>query len=155
MKILFYSSKDFELPYLRTAAPGDLEIHFVKEALSPETIQLSKGYDAISIFTGDDASGVVIKGLKDLQVKFIGVRAAGYDNVDIAAANAAGIRVANVPEYSPNAIAEHAVAMMLALNRNLVRANEQVHLLNFTVDKLVGFDMSKKKVGIIGTGKNW
>lgn len=153
MKILFYSSKDFELTYLKAAAPGDLEFHFIKEALTLETVEMARGYDAISIFTADDATAVVIKQLKQQQIKYITIRATGYDNVDVAAANEAGIHVANVPDYSPNSVAEHAVGMMLALNRKLIRANEQVHQQNFSLNKLIGFDMNKKKVGIIGTGR--
>ena len=84
---------------------------------------------------------------------YIAIRASGYDNIDIQAANALGIRVANVPDYSPNAVAEHAVALMLALNRKLTTANAQVHQQNFSLDHLVGFDLNKKKVGIIGTGR--
>jgi D-lactate dehydrogenase len=153
MKILFYSSKDFELPYLKTATSKDFEIKFIKDALSLRTVYLAKGYDAVSIFTADHASAQVIKLLRNEGIKFIAVRAAGYDNVDISAANKAGVRVANTPEYSPSAIAEHTVAMMLALNRKLITANEQVHKQNFTLSKLVGFDLNKKKVGIIGTGR--
>ena len=153
MKVLFYSSKDFELPYLKAAASTDFEIDFAKEPLSLKTVLLAKGYDAVSIFAADDASAEVIKELRNEGIKFIAVRAAGYDNVDISSANKAGIRVANTPEYSPNAIAEHAVAMMLALNRKLIKANEQVHKQNFTLSNLVGFDLNKKKVGIIGTGR--
>ena len=153
MKILFYSSKGFELPFLRAVAPVEFEVSFIKDPLSKKTVALAKGYDAISIFTSDDASADVIRLLKEVDVKFIAVRAAGYDNVDITAANEAGIHVANVPDYSPNAIAEHTVAMMLALNRKLFRSNEQVHHQNFSLDNLVGFDMCKKKVGIIGTGR--
>jgi D-lactate dehydrogenase len=153
MKVLFYSSKDFELPYLETAAYTGFEIKFVKEALSLRTASFAIGYDAVSIFTADDASAQVIRLLRDEGIKYIAVRAAGYDNVDINAANRAGIRVANTPGYSPNAIAEHTVAMMLALNRKLMRANEQVHKQNFTLSNLVGFDLNRKKVGIIGTGR--
>ena len=153
MKVLFYSSKDFELPYLKEAASTDFEIDFAKEPLSLKTALLAKGYDAVSIFAADDASAEVIKELRNEGIKFIAVRAAGYDNVDISAANKAGIRVANTPESSPNAIAEHTVAMMLALNRKLIKANEQVHKQNFTLSNLVGFDLNKKKVGIIGTGR--
>jgi D-lactate dehydrogenase len=153
MKILFYSSKGFELPFLKAAASIDIKVDFIKDALSKKTVSLAKGYDAISIFTADDGSADVIKSLKDQGVRFIAIRAAGYDNVDIVAANEAEVHVANVPNYSPNAIAEHAVAMMLALNRKLIRSNEQVHNQNFSLDNLVGFDMKKKKVGIIGTGR--
>ena len=153
MKVLFYSSKDFELPYLKAVASPDFEIKFVKDALSLRTVYLARGYDAISIFTSDDASAHVIKLLRNEGIKFIAVRAAGYDNVDISAANKVGVRIANTPESSSIAIAEHTVAMMLALSKKLITANDQVHKQNFTLSNLVGFDLNKKKVGMIGTGR--
>jgi D-lactate dehydrogenase len=153
MKIVFYSAKDFELPYLKAAIPSWLEPEFIRESLSVETVVSCEGYDGISIFTGDDASAAVIKKLKANNIKFIAVRAVGYDNVDINAANEAGIHVYNVPDYSTHAVAEHTLALLLALTRKLVTANEQVHKQNFSVDNLVGFDLYKKKVGIIGTGR--
>ena len=153
MKILFYSSKNFELPYIKLANTAGFEQIFVSEALSEETAEMSNGYDVVSIFAGDDAGTEVIKKLKVAGVKLIAVRATGYDNVDITKANESGIHVVNVPEYSPYAIAEHTVAMVLAMNRKLVMADEQVSNHNFTIDNLVGFDLNKKKVGIVGTGK--
>src|SRR5688572_33234036 len=99
MKILFYSSKGFELPFLRAAVTEELEPGFIKEPLSIKTVALAKGYDAVSIFTADDASTDVIHLLKEAGIRFIAIRAAGYDNVDILAANEAGIHLANVPEY--------------------------------------------------------
>jgi D-lactate dehydrogenase len=153
MKVLFYSCKEFELAYLKASVPQGIEVSFRKESLSIATALFSNGFDAISIFTADDASALVIQELKRNGVKYIAIRATGYDNVDLRTAANAGIRLANVPEYSPYAIAEHSVALMLALNRKLIRANEQVHLQNFTLDQLIGFDLHEKTVGIIGTGK--
>ena len=153
MKILFYSTKDFEKGYLETANSDGFKIHFTTEPLSPETVDLAQGYNAISIFANDDASAPVIQSLKKNAVKYIAVRAAGYDNVDIDAANKAEIVVANVPDYSPYSIAEHSVLMMLALNRKIILSNQQTLQQNFTLDKLVGFDLHQKKIGIIGTGK--
>jgi D-lactate dehydrogenase len=153
MKILFYSVKDFEEQYLRTANRNGYEIHFTANPLSINTIGMAQGYDIISIFTGDDASAQVLEYLHKAGIKFIAVRAAGYDNVDINKASELGIGVANVPEYSPYAIAEHALAMMMALNRKLIVANSQVHIQDFTVSRLIGFDMHGKTIGIIGTGK--
>ncbi len=86
-------------------------------------------------------------------MKFIAVRAAGYDNVDLVKAKELGVRVANVPGYSPYSIAEHALALMLALNRKLIVADRQVHRHDFRVSKLVGFDLMVRLQGIIGTGK--
>jgi D-lactate dehydrogenase len=153
MKILFFSTKSFEAPYLEEAMKQFFETSYTRTRLSVETASLSKGYDVVSVFTGDDVSAPVVEALKNNGVRFIAIRAAGFDNVDIDKANESEIRVANVPAYSPNAVAEHAVAMMLALDRKLVLANQQVHDQNFTLDNLVGFDLYRKTVGIIGTGK--
>jgi D-lactate dehydrogenase len=153
MKILFYSTKTFEQPYLQQANDYDFDIHFSTLPLSADTVSLAEGFDAISIFTADDASASVVEKLAKAGVNFIAIRAAGYDNVDIDAVNNAGIVVANVPEYSPYAIAEHAVALMLALNRKIIIATEQVKRQYFLLDNLVGFDLHGKTIGIIGTGK--
>ena len=152
MRVLFYSMKNFEAPYLASGNPG-IEVQSTEECLSEKTAVLAEGYQAISIFSGDDASAPVIEILKNKGVKFIAVRAAGFDNVDLDAANTAGIHVANVPEYSPNSIAEHAIALMLSLDRKIVPANQQMRSQNYSVNNLVGFDLYKKKVGIIGTGR--
>jgi D-lactate dehydrogenase len=153
MKILFYSVKAFERPYLANAGDQQFAISMTATALTAETAHLAAGFNTISVFTGDDVSAGVIKKLQATGVKFIAVRAAGYDNVDLEVAAKAGIRVANVPEYSPYAIAEHALALILALNRKLIKADRNVHQQNFKVDELVGFDLHGKTIGIIGTGK--
>jgi D-lactate dehydrogenase len=153
MKIIFYSVKDFELPYLETAAAGEPGILFLPESLNAETASQAKGFDIISTFTGDDASAPVLEILYQNGVRYIATRAAGYDNIDIKKANELGIAVANVPEYSPYAIAEHAVALTLALNRKIVLADRQVHDYNFTTAGLIGFDLHGKTVGIIGVGR--
>jgi D-lactate dehydrogenase len=153
MKILFYSTKDFEKPYLLSASNSDNEVEYITEALSLQTAYKAKGLDAVSIFTGDNADRDVLAALHQNGIKYIAIRAAGYDNTDLKAAKSLGIQVANVPEYSPYAIAEHAVALLLALNRKIIKANAQVHQQNFTVSDLVGFDFRGKTVGIIGTGR--
>jgi len=153
MKILFYSIKDFEQPYLETFNYRNEEIVLSKDSLDLQTADKAKGFDVISIFTGDDASSIVLEALQKKGVKFIATRAAGYDNIDIKKAAELGIAVANVPEYSPYAIAEHAVALILALNRKIIIADRQVHQQNFTTGNLIGFDLNRKTVGIIGLGK--
>ena len=153
MRTLFYSTKDFERPYLEAAGGRDKDVSFIRESLSIQTVNKAKGFDIISIFTGDDASSNVMAELYRVGVKFIAIRAAGYDNVDIKKARDLGIIVANAPEYSPYAIAEHAVTLISALNRKVITADRQVHHQNFTVDNLVGFDLNRKTVGIIGVGK--
>ena len=153
MKVLFYSIKEYESSSLLNENNNRFDVTLETKALSLQTADLAKGFDAVCIFANDDASAAVIESLKKNGVRYIAIRAAGFDNVDIAAANEAEIVVANVPQYSPHAIAEHAILMMLALNRKLILSHEQVCRKDFTVNKLVGFDMYKKKVGIIGTGK--
>ena len=153
MKILFYSTKDFEQPYLEAANTRKEEATFIKEALSLQTADKAKGFDVISIFAGDDASSNVLEELYKNGVKFIAIRAAGYDNVDIKKAMELNIVVANVPEYSPYAIAEHAVALILALNRKIATVGKQAQNQIFTICNLVGFDLHGKTVGIIGAGK--
>ncbi|MGK2863272.1 MAG: 2-hydroxyacid dehydrogenase [Chitinophagaceae bacterium] len=153
MKIIIYSTKEFERHHLNEANKKKHELTFTCEALSPDTAGLSLGHEAVVIFTGDDASTRVIEKLHNTGIKFIATRAAGYDNIDIQKANELGIRIAHVPEYSPYAIAEHAVALVLALNRKITLAHQQVQHYNFTLDNLIGFDLYHKTVGIIGTGR--
>lgn len=153
MKTIIYSIKDFERSYLLRANRMNHELTIVEEALSEKTTDLAQGHEAIVVFTGDDVSTGVVEKLHAAGVKYIAVRAVGYDNVDIKKAEELGIAVANVPEYSPYSVAEHSVALMLALNRKICLAHSQVHHHDFTVGKLVGFDLHGKTVGIIGTGK--
>ena len=152
MKLLLYSVKDFERDFLDKANTFNFHVDYTDKALSSSTAAMASGYDAVSIFTHDDACKKVVQALHSRGVKYIAIRAAGYDNVDIDKANALGIRVANVPAYSPYAVAEHAVSMILALNRKLIRADRNVHDHNFTVSDLIGFDLNGKTAGIIGTG---
>lgn len=152
MKTLFFSTKNFEKPYLDKSGKDFHDLNFITEALTEETASKATGYEAVSIFAGDDASAAVLNKLKEAGVGYIAIRAAGYDNINIAEANKLNIRVANVPAYSPYAIAEHAVALILALNRKITLAKEQVSDYNFTTGNLVGFDLHRKTVGIIGTG---
>lgn len=152
MKVLVYSAKDFEIPYLRDANNQKHQLDFIKEGLSSETAMKAVGYDAISIFSADEACFITIEKLSDFGVKFITLRSVGHDNVNLRAASRLNLRVANVPAYSPYAIAEHAVSLLLALNRKLITSNQRVKQFNFNLNNLVGFDLNNKTVGIIGTG---
>lgn len=105
------------------------------------------------LFANDDGSAPVLDELRRVGVEFLALRSAGYNHVDIEHAHRIGMRVANVPEYSPYAVAEHAVAMILALDRKLVRAHSRVRELNFSLDGLVGFDLHGKTVGVFGVGR--
>jgi D-lactate dehydrogenase len=153
MKTLMYSTKDFEVPYLEKANQETHTLHFTPERHTTDTAMLAVGYDAISIFSADDASPNVLEKLKDFGVSYITLRSAGYDNVNLQKAQKLGIQVANAPDYSPNAIAEHAIALLLAINRKIIIANTQVQRYDFTLSNLIGMDLKGKTIGVIGTGK--
>ena len=153
MVTVIYSTHKFERSFIETANKGKHEMVFLDVPLNKTTAILAKDAEAVSIFVNDDAGKEVVEQLKQQGVKFLVLRSAGFNNVDLKATQQAGIRVARVPAYSPYAVAEHSVALMLALNRKLIKANDRVHDLNFSLDGLTGFDMNGKTVGIIGTGQ--
>lgn len=152
MKTVVFSAHRFETDFLREANGESHELMFVNLPLSMDTVNLANGAEAVSLFVSDDGSAKVIEKLGSMGVRFIALRSAGNNHVNLQAAAREKIRVARVASYSPYAIAEHAVALMLALNRKLIRANSRVHELNFSLDGLTGFDMMGKTAGIIGTG---
>jgi D-lactate dehydrogenase len=153
MKVLIYSARPFEIPYLKQANTTPHQIDFLNDALNSRTAPKANGYDAISIFSGDEACFITLEKLKDCGIKYISLRSVGYDNVNLRAAERVDIRVANVPAYSPYAIAEHAVALLLNLNRKLIESNNRVKRFNFDIDGLMGMDLYNKTVGIVGTGR--
>ncbi|MCM4163440.1 MULTISPECIES: 2-hydroxyacid dehydrogenase [unclassified Arenibacter] len=152
MKLLVYSAKDFEIPFLDNANNDRHKVSYTKDALNSETAIQALGHKAVSIFSGDDASSLVLEKLSDMGVRYISLRSAGYNNVHLKTAHKYGLKVANVPYYSPYSIAEHAIALLQALNRKIVLADRQVHSYNFLQNNLMGFDLNQKTVGIIGTG---
>ena len=153
MDVIIYSTHRFEKEFLESSNAGKHNLKYVDMQLNVNTAYLAKDAQAVSIFVNDDASAGVLDILKQAGVKFLVLRSAGYNNVNLEKAHQLGIQVARVPAYSPYAVAEHAVALMLALNRKLIRANNRVHELNFSLDGLTGFDMNGKTAGIIGTGQ--
>lgn len=153
MKTAVFSTHEFEQPYLLKAANDSHELIFISTSLNKETAILAKGCQAISIFVNDLADQATLEKLSTIDVRYIALRSAGYNNIDLEAAKLLGLKVARVASYSPSAIAEHAVALMLVLNRRLIQAYNQIQLFNFSLDGLVGFDMKTKTIGIIGTGK--
>ena len=153
MKVLVYSIFGFDKPFLEKAAHGNHELVFTEQPLNESTVNLAKGFDAVSLFTSDEASEVILKKLYTFGVKYIALRSVGYDHVDLARAKSLAIKVANVPEYSPYAIAELAVALLLALNRKLVLGQMLMQNGDYRLDNLVGFDLHGKTIGIVGTGK--
>ena len=153
MKVTVFSTFAFERPLLERANGGRHELHFLDAALGAKTVALAQGSDAVCVFTPDDVSAPMLEQLREHGVRCIAVRGAGYDNVDLSTAHQLGIQVANVPDYSPHAIAEHAVTLMLALCRHLRQADQQLRVNNFTLDNLTGFDLFGKTVGILGVGR--
>jgi len=153
MKVLIYSAKPFEISLLKNANDNRHHLEFTERRLTSETATLALNYDAISIFSADDASPIVLEKLRDFGVKHITLRSAGHDNVNLKVAKKLGFSVANAPNYSPNAIAEHAVALFLTYNRKIIQAKNQTLQNNFLLDNLIGFDLNKKTVGIMGAGK--
>ncbi|MBM1106593.1 2-hydroxyacid dehydrogenase [Aurantibacter crassamenti] len=152
MKLLVYSAKEFEIPFLNQANNNRHKITYLKDALDSETAIKAANFNAVSIFSGDDANGIVLEKLWDLGVKYIVIRSTGFNNIQIKPAYQLGFKIANAPNYSSHAIAEHATGLLLALNRKLILADKQVHQSNFLLDDLMGFNLHGKTVGIIGTG---
>jgi len=154
MKIAFFDAHRFEQETFESANETfQHEIHYFEPRLTAQTALLATGFPAVCAFANDDLSAPTLKVLKDQGVKFIALRSAGFNHVDLSTAGKLGLKVARVPQYSPNSIAEHAVCLALALNRKIHRAHARVRELNFSLDGLVGFDMKGKTVGVIGTGR--
>jgi D-lactate dehydrogenase len=154
MEVSVYDTKPYDREYLsRAAAKAPLSFRFHEFRLNVETASAAKGTQGVCIFVNDRADRACLETLASLQVKLIALRCAGFNNVDVKAARELGIRIVRVPAYSPHAVAEHTIALLLALNRKIHRAHNRVRELNFSLSGLVGFDICGKTVGIIGTGK--
>jgi D-lactate dehydrogenase len=153
VKVAIFSAKKYDREFL-SAANGSLhELRFFEPHLNEETVSLAAGFEAVCVFVNDQVNAAVIAVLKSLGVRLIALRCAGYNNVDLASAKKHGVTVVRVPAYSPHAVAEHAIALMLALNRKVHRAYNRVREGNFALDGLVGFDLHGKTVGLVGTGQ--
>jgi D-lactate dehydrogenase len=154
MKIAFFDTHRFEREPFQTAnAKHGHSITFLEPRLTAATASLARGYPAVCAFVNDKVDRETQTILKEGGTRLIALRSAGFNHVDLAAADALGLDVVRVPEYSPYAVAEHAVCLLLALNRKIHRAYSRVRELNFSLDGLVGFDLHGKTVGLIGTGK--
>ena len=153
-KIAFFGTKPYDRESFDQANEAyGFDIRYFKGHLTPESAILAQGAAAVCIFVNDTADAAVIDALKEQGVPLIALRCAGFNNVDLDAAARDGITVVRVPAYSPYAVAEHAVALLLALNRKIHRAYWRTRDGNFALHGLMGFDMHGKTAGIIGTGK--
>lgn len=153
-KIGFFDAKSYDRNVFNACNEGsDLEIHYFGDRLNEESVRLAKGMDAVCVFVDDICDRQVIDKLKEYGVKLIALRCAGFNNVDLQEAVHCKIPVARVPAYSPHAVAEYAVTLMLCLNRKVYRSTNRTREWNFNLDGLMGFDMYGKTVGIIGLGR--
>ena len=149
-----FDTKPYDREALQHASAGsEIEWRFMDCRLSAETAAAATGARAVCTFVNDRVDRPCLEALAKLGVQHVALRCAGFNSVDLPAAKELGISVTRVPAYSPYAVAEHAVALLLALNRKIPRANNRVHDLNFSLTGLVGFDLHGKTAGIFGTGK--
>jgi D-lactate dehydrogenase len=149
-----FDTKSYDRQFLQQAAQNSgIEWRFHEFRLSTETVELAKNSRAVCIFVNDQLDQPCLETLKAQEVRLVALRCAGFNNVDLAAAKQLKLSVTRVPAYSPYAVAEHAVALLLTLNRKTHRAFNRVRELNFSLNGLVGFDLHGKTAGILGTGK--
>jgi D-lactate dehydrogenase len=154
MKIALFSSKSYDSEYFGMAGNHfEHEITHFETRLRARTAYLAKGHEAVCVFVNDVVDRETIGILKELEIKAIALRCAGFNNVDLDAASEAGIRVVRVPAYSPESVAEHALALILTLNRKTHKSYNRVREGNFSLERLTGFNLCGKTVGVIGTGK--
>lgn len=154
MRIAVFSTKPYDRTFLDQANQAHQhELTYIDARLTAETAPLAAGFAGVCAFVNDKLDSEVLQLLKANGTELIALRSAGFNNVDLAEAERQGITVARVPAYSPHAVAEHAVALVLSLNRMTFRAYNRVREGNFSLDGLLGFDLYGKTVGVIGTGK--
>ncbi|HQU98125.1 MAG TPA: 2-hydroxyacid dehydrogenase [Nitrosomonas sp.] len=149
-----YDAKPYDCEYFeRFSKHNNIDWHFHEFRLSAKTAASAAGMHAVCVFVNDRIDRACILELAKLEVKLIALRCAGFNNVDLLAAKELGVSVARVPAYSPYAVAEHTIGLLLTLNRHIHRAYNRVREHNFSLNGLVGFDLAGKTIGIIGTGK--
>ncbi|MEM0950733.1 MAG: 2-hydroxyacid dehydrogenase [Cyanobacteria bacterium P01_H01_bin.74] len=154
MKIAFFNSKPYDEKFFNAVNETyNHHIHYFEVHLNEKTAKLAAGFDAVCAFVNDTVDKAVLEQLKAVGISFLALRCAGFNNVDLDAAGQLGITVVRVPAYSPAAVAEHAIGLMMSLNRKFHRSYNRVREGNFSLSGLVGFDMKGKTVGIVGTGK--
>ncbi len=154
MKVAVFSTKSYDREWLdRVNNNSKHQLTYFDASLNAATTNLVLGFDAVCVFVNDKLDKETIEQLAKNNIKLIALRCAGFNNVDIAAAAGKNIKVARVPAYSPQAVAEHAVALILTLNRKTHKAYNRVRENNFSLEKLMGFNLHNKTVGVIGTGK--
>lgn len=154
MKIAIYSTKSYDRKYIELInAKYNFDLEFFDFMLNESTARLAEHCEVVCIFVNDDGNRKVLEKLAALGVKIVALRCAGFNNVDLKAAQELDIKVVRVPAYSPEAVAEHTVGLMMTLNRRIHRAYQRTREANFSLEGLIGFNMHGRTVGVIGTGK--
>lgn len=154
MKVAVFSTKAYDRRFLEISnRTHGHELTYLEPRLMPETASLAEGFDAVCVFVHDRVDETVMRRIQRYGVRLVALRCAGYNNVDLAAAAEKGITVVRVPAYSPYAVAEHTIGLMLTLNRKFHRAHARIREGNFALEGLMGFDMHGRTAGVIGTGK--
>jgi len=153
MRVAMFSTKPYDRRSFEEAGTAGLDIHWLEPRLTQETVPLAEGSPAICLFVNDEADSRVIAALAGGGTRLIALRCAGFNNVDLEAAEAHGIAVVRVPAYSPHAVAEFTVGLLLALVRRIHKAYTRTRENNFALDGLLGFDLHGRTVGVIGTGR--
>jgi D-lactate dehydrogenase len=154
MRTLLYSSQTYDRDsFLSAQVPAAIELHFQPARLTLDTVALADHYPVVCAFINDELSAPILERLAAGGTRLIALRSAGFNHVDLPAAQRLGLSVVRVPTYSPHAVAEHAVALILSLNRHLHRACNRTRDGDFTLHGLTGFDLVGKTVGVVGTGQ--
>jgi D-lactate dehydrogenase len=153
VRVAVFSAKNYDREYLEGANTSRYELRYFEPQLNEGTVSLAAGFGIVCVFVNDRVNASVMEKLAALGVRLITLRCAGYNNVDLTAAAQHHITVVRVPGYSPHAVAEHPIGLILALNRKLPRAYNRVREGNLALDGLLGFDIFGKTAGLIGTGK--
>jgi D-lactate dehydrogenase len=153
-RVAFYDTKPYDKVFFDVEAKRlGLAIQYHEFRLNEANAASAKGAVAVCVFVNDPVNSACLKNLSELGIRFVALRCAGFNNIDLEAAKSHGIKVVRVPAYSPYSVAEHTLALLLVLNRKIHRAYNRVRELNFSLSGLVGFDLHGKTVGILGTGK--
>ena len=153
LQVAFFDARSYDIESFDARNNGRFSLHYVAAPLDPKTVAAAIGFKAVCIFVNDSAGARVVRELASRGVELIALRCAGFNNIDLEACKESGISVVRVPEYSPYAVAEHTVALMLMLNRRLHQAYIRNRAGAFVLDGLTGFDMRGKTAGVVGTGK--
>ena len=154
MKIAFFSTKSYDKDFFETYHQQEgVSFKYFSASLSKDTVALARGYDGVCVFVNDHLDAATLEQLAEIGVKLVVLRCAGFNNVNLDAAEKFNINIYRVPAYSPQAVAEHALALILTLNRKTHKAYNRVRDGNFSLERLQGFNLQNKTIGVIGTGK--